>query len=126
MGESTSTAIALFVILVVVVVFINIFQVTAVDSSLNKVDMFLAKKVSIYRGFTPQVELELMDLANRLNLRYESFDFSRTDTELQSWGATLTVSYSYENNIIQKGIEYLGLPRMTNRPREFDVVIMGR
>ncbi len=126
MGETTSTVISIGAIMLILMVFVNIFQVQAVDTSLNKVDRFLTKKVAIHRGFTEEVEQELINLTNSLNLQYSSFDFSGTPTEKQAWGSTFTIRYQYENNIIQRGIEYLGIPRMSNRPRSFDIVIMGR
>ena len=127
MGKILGAIVAAGFLTTLFVIFMDIIIVQFNESKLDQIDMLIAKKVSVYNGFTPEVEQEAKDVIDSIpGLDFKNFDFSGTTIEPVEWGETVTVQYQVEQSIIQKGMEFLKLPSIEFRPRDFQVVAMGR
>ncbi len=126
MGNITGSSIGMFAIMIVLLVFMNIFQVLIFDSKLDQMDTFLIKKVSIHNGFTPTVETELSNLLQRLNINRSNLDFTGTTTSPVYWGETVYITYEVNTNFVQRGLDFLGIPNIDLRARSYEVIAMGR
>lgn len=126
MGKVVAASLGLFSLVIVFVVFMDIFRVLSIDEKLHQVDEFLAKRVSVHRAFTEDVENELISLLQSIELDYSDFDFTGTNTQRVNWGEDTIVKYSFKKTIIQKGMEYLGIPYLMIQPRNYIITATGR
>lgn len=127
MGSTLSTILGIFALVVFILApFMSIITGLVVILHLDQVDTFLTRKVSIDRGFTPEVQMELQVLVQELRLDYSRFNFSGTSTEKVEWGEVVTISYEYTPNFTQRALEMLGIDTLQFPRREYQVVVTGR
>lgn len=126
MGKAVLFATSVFLILLIMVVFSDLFSVQAQQKEMDQLDTFLTKKVSIARGFTPEVEFEVANYLSNSSLDYNSIDFSGTTIGTVEWGETVRIHYNVQQSLIQRGLEFMGIEPIRHPPREFYIVATGR
>ncbi|HJV47217.1 MAG TPA: hypothetical protein VJ824_15985 [Bacillota bacterium] len=126
MDKVITGSLVLFALMMTFVVYMNFFVLLTVDDQLNQVDAFLTKKVSVHRGFTPDTQSELHSFLSTMGMNPNDFDFSGSTTDQVPWGETATVRYNYQKSLTEKAFDYLHIPHIQVRPRNFYVTVIGR
>lgn len=126
MEKITASVLGLFAIVIVFVVLTDIQYESIKQTKIDTLDTYLQKRVSVHRGLTPAVETELQELMGNLQLNPSDFDFSASTMGLVEWGETVVISYSVEPTLVQRGLDFFGLPHIETQPRQYTVVVTGR